>query len=125
MAPPDRLEAFLGAGDVVGVEVTVLIELMVELVLVVVDDELLMLEDDVVNRARSLCWKATVMGCAHITMKPDTTVNIAVVPSSDDVMTPGPSEANTVVGLALVNILVQPKYCAVIPPALTLLIKVV
>lgn len=112
MAPPDRLGSFVGAGDGVGVGDTVMTDaeaVMLVLVLVaVVDDALLMLEVDGVNKDKSFSWKATVMSCAHMVMKPDTTVNIAVLPSRDDVITSVPLEANTVVGPASVNMLVHP-----------------
>jgi len=56
-------------------------------------------EAPVVNRARSACWKATVIGCAHIVIGPETAVNIDVVPSRIELK---PSfSANTVVIPAL------------------------
>lgn len=100
--------------------------LVVELSLVVVDDALLVLGREVVNKERSLCWKATVIGWAHIVIRPDTSVKNVVVPSIEDVITSSPpSSANTVVALASVKMLVHPKYCAVTPPALTVLMKFV
>lgn len=74
------------------------VEVEVELLLVLVEDVLLVLGTDVVNKERSFCWKATVIGCAHMVIWPDTTVE-------------GPSEssaATTVVTPDFVNMLVQP-----------------
>jgi len=74
------------------------VEVEVELLLVLVGDELLVLGTDVMNNERSFCWKATVIGCAHMVIWPDTTVD-------------GPSEssaATTVVTPDFVNMLVHP-----------------
>ena len=49
-----------------------------------------------------------MIGCAHIVIKPDTVVNIPVMPSREDVIpSPSPS-AKTVVGPAFVKMLVHP-----------------
>jgi len=88
--PEEEEEA---VADVVDAE-----EVEEELLLVLVEDVLLVLGTDVVNKERSFCWKATVIGCAHMVIWPDTTVE-------------GPSEssaATTVVTPDFVNMLVQP-----------------
>ena len=94
---------------------------------VVVAEELILVGDvDIPNNERSSCWNATVMGCAHMLIRPDTAVNNPESPSSEEVKAPSAfGSANTVVTPGFVNTLVHPKYCAVTPPALTVLIKVV
>ena len=53
----------------------------------------------VVKRERSVCWKATVMGCAHMRTGPETPVNTVDVPSRLELKPP--SSANTVVAPVL------------------------
>jgi hypothetical protein len=84
-------------------------EVVVEVTLVLVEDVLLVLRTDVVNKERSVCWNATVMGCAHMVIRPDTVVNVPSIPSSEDVISSSPSSAaNTVVTPEPVKMLVHP-----------------
>ena len=85
IAPPDKV-GFAGCALIDGVDEVVDKdgELVVEIWLVdddfVVDDVVicrLVLE---VNRERSAFWKATVIGCAHIVIWPETAVKYVVVP---------------------------------------------
>lgn len=108
---------------VVALEVVVGLAVEVDSALdVLVGDSVLnevVLEEGVVNSDRSASWKATVIGCAHIVIGPETVVTIVIVPSRVELKPP--ASAKTVVIAALLYILVHPKYSAVLDPALTLL----
>ena len=82
VAPPDRVGSGVGVsiedGDQDGVS---LLPLDAEDVVTDVVVEL----EEVVKDVRSDCWKATVMGCAHIVTEPVTATKYVEVPSRYDV----------------------------------------